>query len=188
MTRALLIALCTLLLPACVSVKLPPAQPVIENISALRDAGIEKVSVGNFTLAAGAPQSINKSASARGSPISVEGGGTFTDYLRKTLISDLTAAGKYDASGATSIAGELGENTLHAAGVKRADALLAVRFTVMRDGQKSYDKLLRQAAEWQSSFVGAVAIPDAINHFGEQFRLILLQLYRDQEFQRAVRK
>ena len=46
---------------------------------------------------------------------------------------------------------------------------------------------LRQDAKWESSFVGAIAIPDAINHFSEQFRLILLRLYRDPEFLKALR-
>jgi hypothetical protein len=30
------------------------------------------------------------------------------------------------------------------------------------------------------------AIPDAINHYTEQFRLLLLKLYKDPEFLRAV--
>jgi len=51
----------------------------------------------------------------------------------------------------------------------------------------SYDKQVRQDAKWDSSFVGAIAIPDAINHYSEQFRLILLRLYRDPEFLKALR-
>ena len=35
--------------------------------------------------------------------------------------------------------------------------------------------------------MGAIAIPDAINHYSEQFRLILLRLYRDPEFLKALR-
>ena len=58
MTRVAFMALCALLLPGCVSVKLPPPQAVIENTVALRDAGIDKVNVGNFTLAAGKDKGI----------------------------------------------------------------------------------------------------------------------------------
>jgi len=187
MTRVAFIALCALLLPGCVSVKLPPPQPVMENTVALRDSGIDKASVGSFTLAAGKNKGIDKSVTARGSPISVEGEGSFSGFLRQALINDLTAASKYDSSAGTAIEGELLENTLSAAGAKNASAVLAVRFIVKRNGEMRYDKQVRQEAKWESSFVGAVAIPDAINHFSEQFRLILLRLYHDPEFIHALR-
>jgi hypothetical protein len=187
MTRAGFMALCALVLPACVSVKLPPPQAVIENTVALRDSGIDKANVGNFTLAAGKDKGIDKAVTARGSPISVEGGGSFSGFLRQTLISDLTAASKYDSTATNVIEGELFENSLSAAGSRNASAMLVVRFVVKRNGETRYDKQVRQAAKWESSFVGAIAIPDAINHFSEQFRLILLQLYRDAEFLKALR-
>jgi hypothetical protein len=187
MRRLAFLALCALLLPACVSVKLPPPQPVIENTVALRDAGTDKASVGNFTLAAGKSKGIDQKVTARGSPISVEGGGTFSGFLRQALINDLTSAGRFDPAATTVIEGELIDNTLNAAGTKNASAVLAVRFIVKRDGQTRFDKQVRQEAKWESSFVGAIAIPDAINHFSEQFRLILLKLYRDPEFLKALR-
>ena len=62
-----------------------------------------------------------------------------------------------------------------------------VRFVVKSKGETRYDKQVRQDAKWDSSFVGAIAIPDAINHYSEQFRLILLRLYRDPEFLKALR-
>ncbi len=187
MTRAIAGALCALLLQACVSVKLPAPQPVVENTVALRDSGIGKVNVGKFTLASGKSPGIDRKVTARGSPISPEGAGTFSGYLRQALTNDLTAAAKFDATSSSVIEAELAENTLNAAGTKSANALLVVRFVVKRNGEPLYDKIIRQSATWQSSFVGVVAIPDAINHFGEQFRLILLQLYRDPDFLRALR-
>jgi len=187
MKQVAFLALCALLLPACMSIKLPPPQPVIENTVALRDAGIDKVSVGNFTLAAGKDKGIDKTVTARGSPISVEGGGSFSGFLRQALINDLTSASRYDAAAGTVIEGELFENSLSAAGSKKASASLVVRFVVKRNGDTRYDKQVRQEAKWDSSFVGAIAIPDAINHFSEQFRLILLRLYRDPEFLKALR-
>jgi len=77
--------------------------------------------------------------------------------------------------------------SLSAAGAKKASAVLVVRFVVKSKGETRYDKQVRQDAKWDSSFVGAIAIPDAINHYSEQFRLILLRLYRDPEFLKALR-
>ena len=187
MKRAIFVALCALGLQACMTTKLPPPQATMESIIVLRDSGIAPTNVGDFKLAAGKKKDIDKSVSARGSPVQVEGDGTFSGYLRQSVINDLTAAGKYDKASGTVIEAELTENTLSAAGSKKASALLVVRFLVKRAGQTRFDKLVRQAAEWESSFIGAVAIPDAHNHFGEQFRLILTKLYGDPEFLNALR-
>lgn len=171
----------------CANIKLPAPQAAVDNVVALRSAEIPSMSAGKFSLAAGKAAKINQRVTVRGSPISVEGGGSFSDHLKATLVSDLKAAGKYDASATVVIEGELTDNTLNAAGTRTADAFMAARFRVLRDGKPGFDRRIEQRAQWDSSFVGMVAIPDAINHYTEQFRLLLLKLYKDPDFQRAVK-
>jgi hypothetical protein len=186
MSRVILVLTSLLALGGCASIKLPAPTPNVENVTVLRNAGIGKTGVSSFTLAAGKKPAIDKSVGVRGSSISPDQG-TFSSYLAATLRSDLQAADKYDANSPTVILGELLDNQLHAAGVSEADAALSVRFRVKRSSDVLYEKVIDQRASWKSSFVGAIAIPDAINHFGEQFRLILLQLYRDPQFQAALK-
>ena len=181
-----LLLLPLLAMSGCMNLKLPAPTSNMENIMALREAGIGSTNVGKFELAAGKKAAIDKSVSARGSSASAESG-SFSTYLRDTLVSDLRSAQTYDPNARASVEGELTDNQLHAAGVSEADAMLAVRFRVRRDGTVIYDKLIDQHATWKSSFVGAVAIPDAFNHFTDQFRLILLKLYKDAEFRNALK-
>lgn len=187
MKRLLFAAIAAAALSGCASIKLAPPQAAMDNVVALRGAEIPAMNAGKFALAAGKPASIDKRVTVRGSPITVEGGRTFSEHLKATLISDLTAAGKYDAAAPVVIEGELTDNTLNAAGTRTAEAFMAVRFRVLRGDKAVYDRRIEQPATWPSSFVGMVAIPDAINHFTEQFRLVLLKLYRDPEFLSAVK-
>jgi hypothetical protein len=186
MKRTILLLASLLALEGCASFKLPAPTANIENVSALRDSRVAKAGVSSFSLAGGKAAALDKSVSVRGSTIAPEKG-TFAAYLGETLRSDLQAADKYDANSPTVILGELLDNQLHAAGASQADALLSVRFRVKRSSDVLYEKVIDQRASWKSSFVGAIAIPDAINHFGDQFRLILLQLYKDPQFQAALR-
>jgi hypothetical protein len=187
MSRLWFAALAAVSLAGCANIKLAQPQAAMDNVVALRSADIPAMNAGKFALAPSAKPGIDKRVTVRGSPISVEGGGTFSDHLKATLVSDLKAAGKYDTAAPLVVEGELTDNTLNAAGTKTANALMAVRFRVLRNGQSVYDRRVEQAATWESSFVGMVAIPDAINRYTEQFRLVLLKLYKDPEFLRAVK-
>jgi len=183
--RAVLALASLLALAGCASIRLPEPTASIENVSALRNSAIGRAGVSSFSLAAGKSPALDKSVGVRGSTIAPEKG-SFSAYLGDSLRSDLRAADKYDADSPTVILGDLVDNQLHAAGASEANALLSVRFRVKRSSDVLYDKVIDQRASWKSSFVGAIAIPDAINHFGEQFRLILLQLYQDPQFQAAM--
>jgi hypothetical protein len=187
MSRLIFAALAAVSLYGCANVKLAQPQPAMANVVAARALEVAAVNVGKFSLAADAKPGIDKRVTVRGSPISAEGSGSFAQYLKDTLVSDLKAAGKYDAAAPLTIEGELTDNTLNAAGTRTADAFMAVRFRVLNGGHSRFDKRIEQRAQWQSSFVGMVAIPDAINHFTEQFQLVLLKLYKDPEFQRALK-
>jgi hypothetical protein len=186
MSRLALAAAAALLFSGCANVKLAQPDPGMDNVVAAR-ALEASVNVGKFALAADAKPGIDRRVTVRGSPISAEGSGSFAQYLKDTLVTDLKAAGKYDAAAPITIEGELTDNTLNAAGTRTADAFMAARFRVLSGGQARFDKRIEQRAEWKSAFVGVVAIPDAINHFTEQFRLLLLKLYKDPEFQRALK-
>lgn len=47
--------------------------------------------------------------------------------------------------------------------MSNASVTLAAKFSVTRGGTTLCDKLLREESRWESSFVGAVSIPEAIN-------------------------
>jgi hypothetical protein len=159
--------------------------PSMEAAIVLRDANLPAMSVGDFRLASGLDPALDRSISSRGNPIHPPAGDSFSAYLRGSLIQDLKTAGKYDPAAPTRITGELTENSL-ATGISAGSSALAARFKVMRGDDVPYNKVLRQEDHWKSSFIGAVAIPDAINHYTQQYARLLEQLYGDDEFRRAT--
>lgn len=174
-------------LTGCATISLGPHQPSVDAVVLLRDSGISKVAVGAFSLGAGVSPATDKTLSARGNTLQPPNAGSFVLYLKEALIADLQAADKLDPASAVSIQAQLLENKLSAAGASTANATLAVHFQVMRAGQPLYEKQLVEHPVWKSSFVGAIALPDAINHYTEQYSNLLLQLYRDDDFIKACR-
>lgn len=136
--------------------------------------------------AAGLDAGLDRSVSVRTNPVKPPDGKSFSQYLRDSLLTDLKAAGKYDAASPLTVRAELTENELNA-GISAANAVVAARFRVLRSGQTVYDKLLRQSKGWRGSFMGAVAIPEAINQYTAQYPALLAQLYADPEFLAACR-
>lgn len=111
-------------------------------------------------------------------------GKSFAQYLRAALVGDLKSAGKFDDASPISVGAELTDNQL-TTGISEGSALLAARFTVRKADQVVFDKPLRQESHWSSSFIGAIAIPDAFNHYTEQYSLLLNLLYADPDFKKA---
>jgi hypothetical protein len=178
------IAFCVLI-EGCATVPVGQHQPPAESVVTLRDSGIAAVNVGEFKLAAGLNLALDKSVSVRGNQVDSPNGNSFSLYLKESLIADLKAAGKYDATAPLSIQGELTENELNAAGFSEANAVLAAHFTVKNGNQLIYDRVLRQQSTWKSSFVGAIAIPEARNQYANGYTKLLAQLYADQNFRTA---
>ncbi len=184
MTMQTRVLACWLLLAltGCASGPIGVHQPAIANVELLR--GINAVAVGDFGLAATAPPSIDKSVSSRGSVLSSPRGNSFADYLRDSLLIELRTAGRYDASSPVVIASSLTRNELNT-GVSTGDATLAATVTVTRNGITVYEKTVTKQHTWKSSFVGAVAIPEAINQYTEMFTRWLAALYGDEDFRKA---
>lgn len=172
---------------ACATGPLAAPQASPQNLQTLRVAKASPVKVGPFALAPGKPASMDKSVSIRGSQMSSPNGGSFAKYLEETLVTELRAAGKLDAASNIEIRGLLTESKVDAGGVSTATAALGATFTVTRGGAVVYEKPLRVQSVWESSFLGAIAIPTAINEYTAQYSKLVTVLLNDPEFQAAIR-
>lgn len=172
------------LLSACATLRLGDHQPAMDTLVALRESGITPLAVGEFKLASGLSPDLDKRQSSRGNPIYPPAGSTFSGYLRDSLIADLKAAGKFDASSPLSVQGQLTENRL-STGVSTAEVVIGANFQVMRGGAVVFQKQIVQDDKWDSSFLGAIAIPQAMDHYGQAYNTLLSKLYADTDF-RAV--
>jgi hypothetical protein len=111
--------------------------------------------------------------------------GTFSNDLRNVLVANLKAAGLYDESSDAVITGQLTDSQVDAA-MGTGTGRLAARFIVTRGGRKAFDKEVVADAKWESSFIGAVAIPMAMQQYGGLYQALAGKLFADPEFRAAL--
>jgi hypothetical protein len=176
-----LVAMTVLSVVGCANVTVPAAQPSAGNVSAAKQLP-QAVKVGNFKLAAGLSPSADKSISVRGSnTLNAPSGQTFSGYLRDVLITDLRAANKLDEASAITISGELTASEMEA-GMSVGTAQVSARFKVTRSDSVCLDKALSATAQWESSFVAAIAVPAAFNQYSALYPELAGKLLKDAEF------
>jgi hypothetical protein len=160
-------------------------QASIDNTTKLRGAGLAPASLGSFTLAPGQSASVDQGVGLRGSQVHSPYNGSFAQYLKETLRVELDAAGLLNATSPTVISATLTESDADAA-IGTGTAKLGARFVVTRGQTVAYDRTLRADASWESSFVGAVAIPLAAGQYQGLYRKLAGQLFEDPEFRKAL--
>jgi hypothetical protein len=165
----------------CATIIAPTYQPGIENTETLlQDRG--KLAVDGFQAAAGVK---NTALGVRGARLRAGSDGTFSTYLQDALIAELVTAGRHDAASTTVLSGTLTTNRLSAASTVTGSALLGAHFVVTREHEELYSKTINVEHTWQSSFMGAVAIPTAIQNYVTAMQKLVGQLFADPEF-RAI--
>lgn len=174
-------------LTGCASVKMPAPTPSAANAEKLRAAKLVPSQMGTFKLAAGKPAEMDTSLSGlRGSSVSPTNG-SFAGQLRDEIAAELGAAGLLDPKSRFVIEGQLTDSMVDAA-MSTGKGRLAARIQVKRDGQTVFDKEIVAEATWESSFVGAIAIPAAINQYTALYKTLAGKLFDDADFRRALAK
>jgi hypothetical protein len=173
-------------LSGCAQVKLGAPVPSIENLQKAKAAVPTPLTIGDFTVDAGKEgASMDAGVSIRSNTVSSPVGGSFARYLQETLSMELKAAGLLSPSSDTLVRGALTDSQLDA-GASQGKGALAARFMVERAGRSIYDQVLRVESTWDSSFVGAVAIPAAINQYTLLYRKLVGRLLDDPSFRAAI--
>ena len=113
--------------------------------------------------------------------------GSFADYVRGAVVSELTVADKYSESAQDELIATLLENDLDASGFQIGNGKIAAHFTLRRNGGDSFSKTISAENSWPSSFVGATAIPNAVNAYPELVEKMLGKLYSDTDFVSALK-
>jgi hypothetical protein len=176
-----------MLLTGCANMKMGAPVAGIDNTAKLRSSALAPANVGAFTPAPGKIASMDRGTSVRGNPLSSSVEESFTQYLRENVKVELAAAGLYDVKSDTVITGTLTDSELDAA-MGTGTGSLAARFVVTRDGKVRYDRALKVQSSWESSFMGAVAIPAAGREYEGLYRKLVTALLDDSEFRTALSK
>jgi hypothetical protein len=178
-------AVATLLaLTACVHSPAPQYQSGVANLQVLR-AGTTKIAVDDIATA---ERVEDGRLVMRGNSMTGAGSdGTFSTYLQQALESELRTAGRFDPAAGLRLSGTLTANRLHADGASTGRATVAARFVVTRDGKVVYDAVQTAGHEWESSFMGAIAIPAAMQGYVATVQKLVGQLFADPAFVEATR-
>ena len=176
----LTLALCA---TACVSPPAPKYQASIDNTGLLLKQNA-KLAVGLFTAAAGVE---NHSLSIRGSQIKGGADGTFSTYLRDAVITELQTAGRYDESSKLQLTGTLTRNEISTGLAKTGTASVGGEFSLAKNGAVVFKKSFVAKHQWESSFIGAVAIPAAIDNYSTTVQKLLGELLSDPDFIASLR-
>lgn len=180
---ALMIGLLAMLGSGCAT-KMPAYSASPDNVRALRDAPVQALRLGAFTSDAGNPNSA--SVGIRATSLAPEDG-DFAAYLRQVARADLSAAGKLSESSSRVLAATLLRTTVDASGFSVGTSEHVARFTLDVDGKRVYEREHRVDGKWDSSFIGAIAIPMAATNFTAGFQALMRKLYEDPAFQQQAR-
>lgn len=175
------------LLSGCVQMTMGPHQATLQNMELLKKSEVSPINVGAFGLSPGKDSAINVNVSIRGSTLSPPNGASLSEYLKDAVTAELKAAGKYEPGSNLAIKGLLTESQVEAP-IGTGTASLGANFTMTRSGAVVYDRTHQVSATWPSAFVGAEAIPTAVNEYTSLFKKLIARLFEDKEFQMAVTK
>ena len=184
--RAVVVIAALWLLAGCAEAPLPEPQATVGAVQALRMADGGKLNVGAFTPGPGAPRAMDQTITVRAATQSAPEK-SFARYLADTIRAQLTAAGRFDPAAALTISGVVTDAHVDSS-LPKGHGRLAARFTLTREGAVVFDKTLEVESTWDSNFVGAVAIPEAINNYIGLYPQLATKLFADPDFVAAARR
>lgn len=164
----------------------PTYQASFENVQKLKNGGTTTVKVGTFTA-----DSINKDKIEK---LTIRGGsflspydGSYVSYLREAVRQEFYDAGRLSDTSGVVISGVLLKNEIDASGMNIGTAGISAQFTVSKDNQIRYNKVMSATHEWESAFAAANAVPKAHQNYPVVIQKLLGSLYGDMEFQKAMK-
>lgn len=179
------LAVAAIFLGGCTTTQMAAPGPSPTTLEKLRTSGMAPANLGRFALAPGKDPEIDKTLGGLRGSTAVPAKGSFAQMLRDTLQAELAAAGLYDEKSTAVIEGLLTDSRVDAA-IGTGTASLGARFKVLQSGQTVFEKELTVSSEWESSFVGGVAIPKARTEYQALYKALVARLIDDSDFRRVV--
>lgn len=169
-----------LLTTACTAVA-PKYQAQVSNVDKL-SVVTKDVQVSDFKI----NKKLN-SISLRGSSLESPVEKSFAKYIENALILELSKAKLYNDLSPRIISAEVVKNDLDASGFSTGEGIISVAFTITENEQSLFEKTITSKVTWESSFIGAVAIPNAISSYPKLISTLLADLYSDEDFINALK-
>jgi len=156
----------------------------LDNVQKLKDGAIEPTKVGAFRSE---PAKDNApTISLRGSSLASPYDSSYAQYLAEALKQELSMAGRLAPDAQIEVTGALQKNDISIP-ISTGSGDITARFIVTRGGAVRYDQVKSIHDEWDSSFVGAIAIPRAQEQYPVMVQKLLAALYADPAFIQALK-
>lgn len=181
MKKLLVVLTLATLFSGC-SIMAPNYSPTVKSAQAVKSSNAAPVSL---TKATAAKPDLNK-VSLRGNALKSPTG-DYSSYIEQALKKELSDAGLLDTKSTVAIGTQLTKNDIDTSMAKGKGDLAAV-FTVTKNGSKVFEKEITAHEEWESSFVGAIAIPNAMNAYPTLVNDLIVNLFKDKDFLKAISK
>lgn len=154
------------------------------NITAvLKDKGASPLSVAHIVTLDARLNSL----SVRGSRMISPYDDSYGEYLTQALVDQLAPANLYRPASEIQLRGELLENNLSAIS-STGSAHITARFEILRNDKVVFNEVKSIEHNWESSLVGAIAIPAAQKNYPIAVKKLVLALMSDPNFLNAVKK
>lgn len=186
MIRPLFALLLALSVSACVNQPMGMPQASMATVDKIRTSVIAPVNVGSFVPAASLTGSKDKSVGIRALTLTSPIDGSFAKYFGKTLEVNLQAAGKFDTKAPLTLQGVLTDSDV-SAGMDTGTAKLGAKISLVQNGTTLFEKQLTVDDKWPGAFIGAIAIPEAANHYTALYDSLVQKLFSDSDFLTAAK-
>ena len=180
MIRILTIAL-SLLVTAC-SMQAPPYQASLENVQTIKRAKVNQINVAAITTT----KKLN-SISLRGSSMQSPVNKSYGDYISKALEEELRLAKLWSPVSSTIITGQVLTNDIDVSGFSEGTGEISAKFIVTKDNKVIFDKVIYANHTFDSSFMGAIAIPNGQANYVNLVQKLIKNLFEDKNFVIALK-
>ena len=181
MTRLkLAAALAIPMLMAGCSVPVAPYSTNYEDVQLLKKAN-DKVQLTSLSAANSGLENI----SVRGNSFSSPYNGNMVNYIETALRQELEKAGLMDPNSKKVLTATVDKNNVDT-GVDKGTGVIGADVTITDNGSTLYHKHVEAMTTWDSSFVGAIAIPNAAAAYPKLVQSFLHKLFSDQDFIAAL--
>jgi hypothetical protein len=178
MTSIIKISIVTLsLLASACSMQAPPYNASMENVQTIKRAKINQVNVGKIKSSKKL-DSISLRGSSMYSPVEKSYGA----YISKALENELKLAKIWSGVSSTIITGEVLTNDIDVSGFSTGTGEVSVNFIVTRDNKEVFNKIISADHQFDSSFIGAIAIPNAQANYVSLVQKLIKTLFEDKNF------
>lgn len=176
----------SLAVAGCAPIAIEGPQASISTVQAMRATAIPPLAVGTFARAENMSAQDDLRMSLRAATITAPQGSNFSSYMGDVLREQLRITGKLAPDSPFILSGLRTKGRANPA-IGKASGALAYRFLLTRNGQAIFEKELEVSGRWNSSFIGALAIPEAEKQFVALYPELLTLLFNDPDFQTALR-